>query len=236
MSNRRWIRVFGFAAALVVATSATVAGQEVDPDSAPDPKAGTEEADRGREQAETKRRHPPEGPLVLSLATGRVHFVSSLPGPYLDGLTGRIVHADHRLDDRLVLGLRLGVRITPKWMLEAEAIPVDTKFGAANLRVDVLYRGVNIFHTLLDFWYVTVGAGTVSYDFKTSLRTEFPRTNTDFAANVGIGLWRRTHFLGKPFTWRTELRNYVSWLTVPGLETRAQHHLGVLSGLEFSFP
>lgn len=187
-------------------------------------------------EAQDDRRHSPKGPLVLGATTGRLHFLSGLPAAYLDGLTGGPVEADHALDDEMVLGLRLGVRPGGRWLLEAEVGTVDTRFGAANLRTEVDYRGLNVYYTLFGNVYATAGAGAVSYEFTTVQTSDVPPRNTDVSANAGMGLWTQPHFFGDRFTWRTELRDYVSRLTVPSVEPGVQHHLGVLSGLSFSFP
>lgn len=215
-------------ALLIVSPTASLTAQEgeSDPDPGDPPPSETD--------ADTPRHRPPPGPVVLAVTTGRIHFLSGLPAAYLDGLTGRIVETDHALDDRVALGLRLGARLGERWMVEGELTAVDTKFGLANLHTDVVYRGMNAYRTLFGPVYATVGAGSVTYDFETSPAREMPPRNTDFAVNAGVGIWTAPHFFGDRFTWRTELRDYVSWLTVPALETRAQHHLGFVSGLSVS--
>lgn len=178
---------------------------------------------------------PPVGSITLGVGAGTIQFLSALPAAYLDGISGRAVSRGHALDDRHARGLRLGVRLGSKWRVEGELVSVDTKFGAANLGADVDYRGVNAIYALPGAFYATAGAGEVSYSFRTVRLGDFPTENTDFAANVGLGGWMRS-ILGGPFTFRTELKLYVSRFDVPGLEPTTQHHLGGISGLEISFP
>lgn len=97
------------------------------------------------------------------------------------------------------------------------------------------YWGINAIYALPGAFYATAGAGEVSYSFRTIGSTPFPPDNNDFAANVGAGGWMRS-LLGGPFTFRTELRLYISRFDVPGLDPRTQYHLGGLSGLEIAFP
>lgn len=177
----------------------------------------------------------PDGPLVLGLGTGRYYFVSDLPASYLNALTIREVTEGHDLDDRSSLGVRLGLRLGQRWLLEGEYVMIDTKFGLANLSSDVTYRGANVLYMLPADVFVTLGGGTVAYDFNTTIEPRIPDRNTDFALNFEFGAWTRS-FLGDAFAFRVELRDYVSWFSVPGLPTRVQHHLGGLGGFEFSFP
>lgn len=206
------------AAALLLLGVGGAVGQQEAPETGPAPEAA-----------------PPDGTVRFGLATGRQHFLSGLPATYLDGLSLRRVSSDADLDDGRGVTARLGVRLVPRLTVEGEYVMADSEYGLANIEADVRYWGVNALYSLPWDLFAVVGAGSVAYDFQASSASRVPRYNRDFALNVGIGA-RTESVLGSPFAMRAEIRDYVSWFTVPGVDTRVQHHLATTYGFEVSFP
>lgn len=187
----------------------------------------------GNQQEEQEEGLP--GPLVINLGGGDLYFLTKLPSEYLNRLGLTKVVRDQRLGNHAAGAIRLGVRIDRRWMIQAEWVDSNPGIGNA-LDSNVRYRGLNALFTLEEPVYVTAGAGVVDYEFTVGVvDPEVEGTNRDPAVNVGVG-FRRRSILGSRFGLRTEIRDYVSWFSVPGIDTKMQHHIGMVGGVELSIP
>lgn len=192
-------------AALVVAVAGPLAAQET-----PQPDGGV-----------------PEGPLLVEVGTSWTDGISALPAAYLDGLTLRSVDTGHSLTSGRRFSVRVGLRMSDHWIVQAERAWIDAEFGLANVEVPVREWGGSLQYLLPGGFYVLGGAGTVRY------APEDGPKNTDVRWTAGAGGWFR---LSDRLSLRTEVRDDMSLFSLGSVEGGLQHRISAGGAVVVSLP